>query len=66
VALLKDGPVTSKDVFRFGEDAGISKKTLQRAKDEYGIKAKKMGAGAGAEWMWMRIQAELNQEPLGC
>jgi len=59
--VLKDGPVPSTEVFRLGQDAGISKKTLQRAKDEYGYQSKKLGAGAGAEWVWMK--AELNQEP---
>lgn len=49
-AFLEDGPRLSADVFSEGGEAGHSKKTLYRAKDERGIEAKRKGFGGPWEW----------------
>ncbi len=49
-AILSDRPVDAKDVQKQAEDAGISKKTLQRAKKVLGIKSKKSEFSGG--WVW--------------
>ena len=45
---LKDGPKLSDDIFAKGLEISISKRTLFRAKDEVGAKAKPMGG----KWYW--------------
>jgi putative DNA primase/helicase len=49
---LSNGPVNSSEIFKRGEKAGHSKKTLYRAKDSLGIKAKKPLGIPHGEWSW--------------
>jgi putative DNA primase/helicase len=58
---LSSGPVASSDLFRRGEAAGHSQKTLYRAKDSLGIVARK---GIGIEhggWSW-RLPEDIGQD----
>ena len=41
--MLSDGPVSANDIFEQGKDAGVSKRTLQRAKKNLGVEAKRVG-----------------------
>lgn len=50
--LLKDGAVPATDVSTEREAAGISEKTLRRAKDELGVQSVRIGFGRGSEVLW--------------
>jgi hypothetical protein len=50
--LLKAGPVRSQAVYEAGRQAGISGRTLRRAKREMGIVSKK-DLGYGRGWSWV-------------
>tara|TARA_Y100000310_G_scaffold126629_1_gene125517 strand:+ start:26083 stop:27966 length:1884 start_codon:yes stop_codon:yes gene_type:complete len=47
--LLWDNPLSAKEIFKQAEDAGFSKRTLERAKAELDIISKR----DGASWAWM-------------
>jgi hypothetical protein len=47
-------PMASEELFSQGDTRGISKRTLFRAKEEMGIKAKKAGLTGG--WIWMPVE----------
>ncbi|MBI3410365.1 MAG: AAA family ATPase [Planctomycetes bacterium] len=51
-SVLADGPLSKKEVEKEARAAGISEKTLARAKALVGIKPRKVGFGAGAVWKW--------------
>jgi hypothetical protein len=56
-ALLAEGPVPAKDVFRAAHDCGIAERTLNRAKKTAGAESvKSAGFGAGA-WVWRLVNA---------
>lgn len=57
--LLASGPVPSKDVFKEAAEAGHSKRTLQRAQKELGIKLVKSGSGP---WLWVLPEKERQQD----
>ncbi len=57
---LKDGAVSSKDVFRQAKAAGVSERTLWRAKKRLGVKAVK--SGFDGSWKWS-LAAEVCQDP---
>ncbi len=57
---LADGPVNSKDVLKDARAAGISDKTLRRAKSELGIKAGKRGFADG--WFWSLDHSKVAKE----
>lgn len=46
--LLADGPVRSKEAIRDADDAGIAKRTLERAKGRLGVESHKRGSW----WEW--------------
>jgi len=50
--LLAEGPVEAEAVKAAARVAGISEKTLQRAKDALGVKSKNTGFGKGSPWEW--------------
>ena len=52
--LLADGPVKAKDVRREARDAGVSDRTLDRAKAQLGVRATKAGGRFGGDpaWYW--------------
>jgi hypothetical protein len=47
---LGDGAVPVKRLLTAARDAGVSEKTLRRAKDKLGVRAEKLGLNAG--WAW--------------
>ncbi len=49
LGLLKDGPLASKMAYRMAGSAGISKRTLERAKEELRISSLKSAEG----WFWI-------------
>jgi hypothetical protein len=49
-SFLQDGPVLSSQVERQARVAGISKRTLDRAKHDLRVKARKHGSGTGSFW----------------
>ena len=50
--LLRDGPVSSKQVMADAKANGIAQRTLWRAKRELGILAERTKGATGA-WYWM-------------
>ncbi len=61
---LADGPRPTKDVQRAARDAGISQRTLDRAKARLGVKPRKEGFGSGAYWTWELPPAAKVANPL--
>jgi hypothetical protein len=65
--VLAEGPVAQREVERLASDAGHSRRTLARAKDEAGLTAqlvytpagKKLWAWAGKTWDWSDRKATL-------
>lgn len=49
---LAAGPKDAKEVKREARSAGIAERTLIRARYITGVKAKKVGIGAGQHWEW--------------
>ena len=56
--VLKEGPEPSAEVKQDAENAGISEKTLSRARKAMGVKASKAGMKGGWEWSLPDIQDE--------
>jgi hypothetical protein len=50
--LLADGPVPAKKVRAAAKDAGITDRTLDRAKQRAGVTAARQGFGAEGVWYW--------------
>lgn len=50
--LLATGEVYSKDVYAKGNDLNLSKRTIDRAKADLGIKLRKEGFGKDSKWYW--------------
>ena len=50
---LRDGPVKAKELFQHGNEAGITKISLKRAKTILGIESRKRGFGKYSDWQWM-------------
>jgi archaellum biogenesis ATPase FlaH len=49
---LANGEKPQEEVEQLASDAGIAKKTLQRAKCETGVLSRKIGFGANGVWIW--------------
>ncbi|MFQ5496168.1 MAG: hypothetical protein ACE5EX_12400, partial [Phycisphaerae bacterium] len=49
---LADGPVRASEVRRLARDAGIAKRTLERAKDRLGVRSDRVGFGGDGQWRW--------------
>jgi len=62
---LADGPVPARDVYRDAEGAAISKRTLERAKAQTGVVARRLGEkgkrGAGG-WAWQLPDNDLHRQ----
>lgn len=58
-AELEDGPRLAKDVKRAARDAGVSDRTLDRAKGKLGVKVRREGGRFGA-WHWQRPSKDAN------
>jgi len=51
--MLADGPVESRQIQRNAEQAGLSRRTLFRAKARLGVEAERIGGvGGGGKWYW--------------
>ncbi len=50
--LLARGPVAATDVLERGKQAGLSQRTLKRAKDDLGVDSKKSGDVNDRRWFW--------------
>lgn len=51
-SFLEDGPVAVTEVRRKAKSAGLSERTIDRAKKLVGIRARRDGFGKGSTWMW--------------
>lgn len=58
--VLRAGPMAAQEVERIARDAGISPKSLRRAREKLGIKPQKQGFGGG--WWWSLPEDEDAQE----
>lgn len=58
---LKDGPRSANDVKQEARRAGVSERTLYRAKATLGIMSRKSGIGDGQHWQW--VLSESIREP---
>ena len=47
--LLKRGPVMAMEVWKRAEELGLSRRTVERAKKELGVRSKKL---VGTQWIW--------------
>lgn len=50
--MMENGPVSAKVIHRQATEDGISRRTLNRAKEALKIKPKKGGFGQGGSWTW--------------
>lgn len=55
---LEPGPQATLDCKEEAKKAGISEKTLERAKFELGVKSQRLGKAEGHKWMWYRPARE--------
>jgi hypothetical protein len=51
-SLLRDGPLPAAEVFRLAAEAGVSRRTLERAKQTMQVATRKEGSGVGSRWVW--------------
>lgn len=51
-SILSDGEMTASEVKKDCIGAGYSQSTMNRAKKNLGIDAKKVGIGKGSYWVW--------------
>jgi hypothetical protein len=61
--LLANGPVESKVVQAATTAAGISEKTLQRAKEALRVEAIRTGFGPGGSWAWALLSEGISTKP---
>jgi hypothetical protein len=52
LAILEKGPVSAKDVVRLAREAGVSKRTLDRAKRALRVRSIRSGSGWYSHWEW--------------
>jgi hypothetical protein len=50
--LLVGGPVPAREVLALAKKAGISERTLRRAKGQENVEARRLGYGTRGEWSW--------------
>lgn len=58
---LEDGPKLATDAQRYCAEAGIAKRTLDRAKKRLGVKARPRDNGEGRHWHWELPEGEERQ-----
>lgn len=69
-SILEQGPVAACKVFGIAGQAGVAKRTLDRAKKELRVKPQKHGSGKGSFWTWQLpdddfgLLAELRQRDI--
>lgn len=57
-SLLSEEPVWSAEVIKLAAQAGVAKRTLDRARRVLGVIARKRGNGRGSSWIWQLPGAE--------
>lgn len=50
--MLAESPVDSKEILKEARNAGVSEKTLHRAKKTLGVRSQKLGFGRDGVWVW--------------
>jgi hypothetical protein len=60
--VLSEGPVAARKVKQLGRDAGFSDRTLDRARDCAGVRARRDGFGPGAQYVWEMARGHARQE----
>lgn len=50
--ILTDGPIWAIEAIRLAAQAGIAKRTLDRAKRVLGVVSRKWGSGRNSRWSW--------------
>jgi len=68
-AVLSDGPVSASQVKEEAQDAGISERTLARAKKVVGVISYREGESGGrgkGRWLWKLPVVELVEDDKGC
>ncbi len=50
--VLSEGPLPATDVIKLAAAAGVSKRTLDRAKAQLDVRSRKVGGGPRAAWLW--------------
>jgi hypothetical protein len=51
-SLLSDGPVAASEAFKLAAQAGVTRRTLCRAKKALRVVSRKEGSGPGSRWLW--------------
>jgi hypothetical protein len=51
-SVLSDGPVAASEAIKLAAQAGMTKRTLDRAKRILGVVSRKEGSGRGSRWTW--------------
>lgn len=62
-SILVDGPVWAREAIKLAARAGITKRTLDRAKLVLGVETKKRGSGPGSRWYWRLPDDEARLRP---
>lgn len=57
-SILADGPIEAREAIALAAKAGVSKRTLDRAKRALGVRVKKEGSGQGSRWLWSLAEDE--------
>jgi hypothetical protein len=57
-SVLSDGPVAASEAFKLAAQAGVSKRTLCRAKKALRIVSHKQGSGPRSRWTWQLADDE--------
>jgi hypothetical protein len=60
-AILSDGPIPASEALRIAREAGVAKRTLDRARKYLGVIPKRVGRGWSVHWTWTLP----SPEPLG-
>jgi hypothetical protein len=61
--ILADGPLWVKEVIQAARQAGVSKRTLDRAKRALGVRTRKKGGGWLSRWTWELPGEDLPPQP---
>ncbi len=62
-SILADGPLEAKEVRRQARQAGVSDRTIDRAKELVGVKASKEGFGKEGRWLWSIERQPKERQP---
>ncbi len=51
-SVLADGPVWATEAYAIAGRAGVTRRTVERAKVLLGVRSRKVGSGRGSRWYW--------------